>query len=145
MGGADGAASARVADECSRVLGRGSLPEAGEQDADLVKVAKLKGLDAWEKSDVSEPRTDESFSNQIARTRRVLTSKMADGPGRPGLSAKGVKSVKAGLSRRRGVEARLSRRQGAIVGHECQGRQGAKDGQGQERQGATVGQGIPGP
>ena len=47
-----GAASAWVAAERNRLLGRELLPEEKAQHADKEKAAKIKELDAWKKFDV---------------------------------------------------------------------------------------------
>ena len=68
VGGADGAVSAWVADECDRALGRALLRGDGEQHAGLAQSAKLKELDARGKFDVFQPRRQGNVSRQIART-----------------------------------------------------------------------------
>ena len=47
--------------------------------AELVRTAEIIELDAWKKFGVCEPRRDCNISNQVARTRWVLTWEMAGG------------------------------------------------------------------
>ena len=88
MEGVDGAASAWVADGGNRVLSRELSAEAAEQHTGVALAAEIKELDSWKEFDVFESRRDREVSNQVARTRWVLTWKMADGQ----------KSVKARLA-----------------------------------------------
>ena len=71
--GVDAAASARVADECNRVLGREISPEEETQRAGLVQSAKIRGLEAWKTFGVFEPRRDHNVSKQSLQSRWVLT------------------------------------------------------------------------
>ena len=91
MGGVGGAESARVPDECNRVLGQELLPAEEAQHADLVEAATLKEVDAWRRFDVFEPRRQGTAWKQIAQTRWVLTWKMVNGKkcGKAKLVAKG--------------------------------------------------------
>ena len=53
MEGVEGAASAWVADDCYRELGRDLSPGEEGQHAELVRAAKITEVDAWRKFDVS--------------------------------------------------------------------------------------------
>ena len=79
MGGADGAISAWVADECNRILGQELSPGEEELHADLAEGGKLREPESWEKFDVFSPREACEVRKQITQTRRVLTWGMADG------------------------------------------------------------------
>ena len=54
--GVDGAISARVADECNRVLGQELTPGEEETHASLAHEGKLRELAAWERFDVYSQR-----------------------------------------------------------------------------------------
>ena len=67
MEGVDGAISAWVAGECNRILGQESTPEEDEVHADLVEADKLRGLDAWEKFDVSPRMGPAEYKSKLRR------------------------------------------------------------------------------
>ena len=81
------AISARVADECNRVLGQESS-EAEAANADLVCGAKGNLLDAWKASKASKPVVAGDVRRTAVDARRALTWEMADG----------VRTVKARLA-----------------------------------------------
>ena len=76
---ADGAISARVADECDRALGQELSPDEGEMRAGLVRDGEMRELAPWGKFDVYTQRNACHVSKKVAQTRRVLTRKMIDG------------------------------------------------------------------
>ena len=66
--GVGGEASAWVAAERNRLLGRELLPEEKAQHADKEKAAKIKELDAWKKFDVFQLGSECNVLRQLAQT-----------------------------------------------------------------------------
>ena len=77
--GADGAASAWVADEWNRGSGHEWALEEGERRAELAQAANSGELADCAKFDVFEPRIDCEVLKEVAQTRWGLTWKKADG------------------------------------------------------------------
>ena len=67
--GVDGAISARVADECNRILRQELAPEEEEMRANLVTAGKQRELAAWGKFDVFSPTEVRKVQKQIVQTR----------------------------------------------------------------------------
>ena len=77
--GVDGAISARVADECNRILRQDVAPGGEERHPNLVTAGKQRGLAAWGKFDVFSPHGASKVQKRIVHTRRAPTWKMVEG------------------------------------------------------------------
>ena len=72
VGGGGPVLPARVAEECSRILGQGVTESEERAFSDLARMAKVRELEAWEHFRVSSPAQPGTKPKDLADTRWVL-------------------------------------------------------------------------